>query len=143
MTLRLLSRPALSTLALAAALAAPAASAVAAPASLSPTVTIHARYMPSDHNIFFSGIALPKGSAMLTVLDFRLEQDQGGVWRPISSWMAMITGVGARWQTDGRYQSQLMAMNEPVPSGRLRVVLLVKDDTGRVTTRVSNPVRVP
>jgi hypothetical protein len=143
MTLRLRSRSALTALALGAALLAPAASAVAAPASLAPTLTIHARYVPGDHNIFFTGIALPKGDAMLTVLDFRLEQDQGGTWRPISTWMALITGVGARWQTNGRYRSQLMAMNEPVPAGRLRVEMMVGDNTGRTTTRVSNPVRVP
>lgn len=143
MTLRRLPRPVLAALAAGAMLAAPAASAIAAPASLAPTLTIHARYVPRDHNIFFSGIALPKGGAMLTVLDFRLEQDQGGVWRPISTWMALITGIGARWQTDGHYQSQLMAMNEPVPAGRLRVEMLVKDSTGRGASRVSNVVRVP
>lgn len=112
-------------------------------AALSPTLTVHARYLASDHNLAFSGTALPKGGRMLAVLQFRLEKESGGAWRPITVWMALITGVGARWQTNGHYSSQLMAMNEPVPAGRLRVEMRVADNTGLASVAYSNPVAVP
>jgi hypothetical protein len=114
-----------------------------AASSPAPELTVHARYVPADHNIAFSGIALAKGGRMLAYLQFRLEQETGGRWQPISVWMALITGVGARWQPDGRYRSQLMAMQEPVPAGRLRVEMRVADSGGLVSVANSNPVTVP
>lgn len=126
------------------ALAAPLAVAEGAGAAsaMAPALTVHARYLPSDHNLLFSGVALAKGGRMLAVLQFRLEQFEGGRWQPVTAWMALITGVGARWQSDGRYQSQLMAMNEPVPAGRLRVEMHVADSTGLGAIAYSNPVQV-
>ncbi len=115
----------------------------AAAASLAPTLTVRAHYVKPDRNIGFSGVALPKGSRMLAVLQFRLEQKRGGSWQVISAWMALVTGVGARWQPDGRYSSQLMAMNEPVPAGTLRVEMRAVDSAGLATVAFSNPVAVP
>jgi hypothetical protein len=132
----------LSLVALVALVGAVAAPAAAAP-GMAPTLTVRAHYVAADHNIAFSGIALPKGDRMLAVMQFRLEQERAGGWRPISVYMALITGVGARWQPDGRYHSQLMAMNEPVPAGRLRVEMRVADNTGLATVAYSNPVDVP
>jgi hypothetical protein len=108
-----------------------------------PSLTVHAHYVARDRNIGFSGIALPGGTSMLVELEFRLEQKSGSGWRPISTWMALITGIGARWNVNGHYTSQLMAMNEPVPAGSLRVEMHVKDSDGGQTTAYSNPVHVP
>lgn len=139
-----LSRPFRAVAAALIALAAPLAMAGVAGASpaMAPTLTVHARYLPADRNLAFSGIALARGGRMLSVLQFRLEQFEGGRWQPVSVWMALVTGVGARWQPDGRYQSQLMAMNEPVGPGRLRVEMRAADSTGRSAVAYSNPVTV-
>jgi|GEM_PF-6217984 len=116
--------------------------AVPAVAASRPTLSIRAHYVASDHNIAFSGIALPGGAAMLTMLEFRLEQKTASGWRPVSAWMALITGIGARWQLNGHYASQLMAMNEPVPAGTLRVEMHIVDSAGGQATAFSNPVHV-
>ena len=127
-----------ATLALAQAVLAGPASAAARP-----TLTVRAHYVAGDHNIGFAGVALPGGTSMLVELEFRLEQKTGSAWRPISTWMALITGIGARWRVDGRYTSQLMAMNEPVPQGDLRVEMYIVESDGGQATAYSNTVRVP
>lgn len=114
----------------------------AASAAARPTLTVHAHYVARDHNIGFGGIALPGGASMLVELEFRLEEKTGARWQPITSWMALITGVGARWSVNGRYSSQLMAMNEPVPRGQLRVEMHVVDSEGGQAIAYSNAVRV-
>jgi hypothetical protein len=122
----------------------PAATATTpAAAAARPTLTVRAHYVAHDRNIAFTGIALPAGSAMLVDLEFRLEAKGASGWQPISAWMALVTGIGAHWSTDGRYESQLMAMNEPVPAGDLRIEMHVVDSDGGQATAFSNPVHVP
>lgn len=112
-------------------------------ASGRPVVTVHAGYSPKLRNILFHGILRPGPGQMLDSSQFRLLEEGGpGKWQVVTSWMALITGIHAKWSPTGQYSAGLMQMNAPVGRGIYRVELQATDDDGGTAHAYSNPVRV-
>lgn len=116
---------------------------IGAAPSARPLVTVRASYSPALHNILFQGFLLPASGQMLATVSFRLLAGSPGTWHATTGWMALITGVHARWSPNGRYTGGLMQMNAPVAPGTYRVELRAVDDDGGTMYAESNTVRVP
>lgn len=108
-----------------------------------PEVTIRALWAPRIHLIAFAGDLIPRGSTMVSTASFRVLARRGGRFAPVTVWMALITGEGARWRANGSYHAALMRMEAPMAPGTYRVELRATDSDGGVTQVFSGPVRVP
>lgn len=121
----------------------PGAPTGAATAVKGPRVTIRAHWAPRIKLIAFAGDLIAHGSTMVATASFRVFQRHGSTYRPVSVWMALITGEGARWRPNGTYRAALMQMQAPMAPGIYRVELQAVDSDGGVTRVFSAPVRVP